>query len=116
MTLWLARAPGGKGTGWSTYFPDGYVSDGTSALLVAFGLFILPGEPPFQTDVNGNFKTAKPLITWKQMASKMGWGVIFLLGGGFAMAAGITSSGLGSFVGLKMASLQGKHRKGPLGP
>ena len=42
------------------------------------------------------------------MTSKMGWGVIFLLGGGFAMAGGITSSGLGKYVGTKMAGLSGK--------
>ena len=58
-------------------------------------------------DADGNFLTSKPLITWRQMTSKMGWGVIFLLGGGFAMATGITSSGLGQFVGLKMSGLTG---------
>ena len=41
------------------------------------------------------------------MITKMGWGVIFLLGGGFAMAGGITSSGLGKFIGLQMSSLSG---------
>ena len=108
LILWLTRAPGGAGTGWSVYFKDGYLSDGSSAILVAFLLFVLPAEPPFQCDMDGNYKVSLPLITWKQMASKMGWGVIFLLGGGFAMAAGITSSGLGQFIGLKMSGLSGK--------
>ena len=62
---------------------------------------------PFQRDENKNYIIAKPLMTWKQMITKMGWGVIFLLGGGFAMAGGITSSGLGKFVGIKMSGLEG---------
>ena len=108
LILWLTRAPGGSGTGWSYYFKDGYVSDGSSAILVAFCLFILPAEPIFQCDINGHYKTSRPLITWKQMSTKMGWGVIFLLGGGFAMASGIKGSGLGKFVGLKMSALSGR--------
>ena len=108
LLLWLTRAPGGKGTGWSVYFKDKYVTDGSSAQLVAFMLFILPAKKPFQRDEKGQFIVAPPLITWKQMTSKMGWGVIFLLGGGFAMAGGITSSGLGKYVGTKMAGLSGK--------
>jgi len=107
LILWLTRSPGGKGTGWSQWFRDGYVTDGSSAILIGFLLFVLPAEPLFRQDADGNFLTSKPLITWKQMASKMGWGVIFLLGGGFAMATGITSSGLGQFVGLKMSGLTG---------
>ena len=109
LTLWLTRAPGGKGTGWSVYFKDGFVTDGSSALFVAFLLFILPGEMPFQRDEKGAYITAPPLISWKQMTTKMGWGVIFLLGGGFAMAGGITSSGLGKFVGIKMSGLSSQY-------
>merc|ERR1712130_875606 len=105
LGLWLTRAPGGKGTGWSVLFKPGFVTDGSSAILIGFLLFVLPAERPFQKDAEGNFKVAKPLLTWAQVQSKMGWGVIFLLGGGFAMASGITRSGLGKFVGLKMSGL-----------
>ena len=93
LTLWLTRAPSGVGSGWSQLFKAGFPSDASAALFVAFLLFILPAEKPFQRDENGKFIISKPLITWKQMSSKMSWGVIFLLGGGFAMASGITSSG-----------------------
>jgi len=44
LLLWLTRAPGGAGTGWSVYFKDGFVTDGSSAQLVAFLLFVLPGS------------------------------------------------------------------------
>ena len=108
LGLWLTRAPGGKGTGWSVLFKPGFVTDGSSAILIGFLLFVLPAERPFQRDAEGNFKVAKPLLTWAQVQSKMGWGVIFLLGGGFAMASGITRSGLGKFVGLKMSGLSGE--------
>ncbi|CBY20045.1 unnamed protein product [Oikopleura dioica] len=107
LGLWLTRAPSGAGSGWSQLFKAGFPSDASAALFVAFLLFILPAEKPFQRDENGKFIISKPLITWKQMSSKMSWGVIFLLGGGFAMASGITSSGLGKFVGLKMQALKG---------
>jgi len=93
LGLWLTRAPSGAGSGWSQLFKAGFPSDASAALFVAFLLFILPAEKPFQRDENGKFIISKPLITWKQMSSKMSWGVIFLLGGGFAMASGITSSG-----------------------
>ena len=48
LLLWLTRAPGGKGTGWSTWFKPGYVTDGSSALLVSFLLFVLPGKRSLQ--------------------------------------------------------------------
>ena len=107
LSLWLTRQPGGPGTGWSVYFKDKYVSDGSSAILIGFLLFVLPAEPPFRTDENGEYIVSKPLLTWKQVAGKMGWGVIFLLGGGFAMAKGITESGMGDYVGIKMSGLKG---------
>ena len=34
LGLWLTRAPGGKGTGWSVFFKPGFVTDGSSAVLV----------------------------------------------------------------------------------
>jgi di/tricarboxylate transporter len=32
------------------------------------------------------YRKLKPLLTWKAFNEKMPWGVVFLLGGGFAMA------------------------------
>ena len=33
-------------------------------------------------------KPSKPILTWRLVRAKMSWNVLFILGGGFAMAAG----------------------------
>ena len=35
-------------------------------------------------------KAKESILTWKIVHEKMAWNVLFLLGGGFAMAAGAT--------------------------
>lgn len=40
---------------------------------------------PF-TSMKNSLKNAPSLITWRLIETKMCWGVIFLLGGGFALA------------------------------
>ena len=36
--------------------------------------------------VSNKVPTVEPLLTWKVAAQKVPWGLLFLLGGGFAMA------------------------------
>ena len=66
--------------------PDGMVEDGTIAILIALLLFIVPDGP------------GRPIVVWKE-ADRAPWGVIMMFGGGLALAAGISASGLALWLG-----------------
>lgn len=51
-------------------------------------------------------KSSLGLITWKMINEKMHWSLIFVLGGGFAISAGSTSSGLSEMLGQYLIGLQ----------
>jgi solute carrier family 13 (sodium-dependent dicarboxylate transporter), member 2/3/5 len=72
--------------------PKGTVEDGTVAVLGAVLLFIIPDG------------TGRPLLTWKE-ADRAPWGVIMMFGGGLALAAGITASGLDTWLGTVLRPL-----------
>lgn len=69
--------------GWINLFPEkDFIKDSTVAMLVASILFLIPSK------TKGEF-----MLTWTE-AKKIPMGIIFLFGGGFALAGGIESSGL----------------------
>lgn len=70
------------------------VNDTTIAILFAVLLFIIPA------------KSGGRLINWDE-AVKLPWGVLLLFGGGLAIAAGFTSSGLSDWIGNQLTGLQG---------
>ena len=79
--------------GWSILFPrSSWINDGTSAMLVGLLLFMIP---------SGDKKT--PLLTW-DIFQKIPWGVVFLLGGGFALAKAIKNTGLSDYLGEIIAN------------
>ena len=67
------------------------INDAVIAMLGAIALFLLPGRTAGQ-----------PLLTWAE-AVRLPWGVVLLLGGGFALAAGFTAGGLGEYVGENLS-------------
>lgn len=88
---WIFRRPIDLGPlvipGWSDALGLGKaVDDGWVAMGVAFLLFLLPGE-------NG-----KPVLTFRSFEQQMPWGVMLLLGGGFALAQQIEQSGLSAWL------------------
>ena len=98
VLVWFSRNPGFV-AGWGSLFPRGFVKDGTSSVMIALLLFILPSENPFRVGrTSGQYP---PILTWKDM-TKFSWGTILLLGGSFAMAKGVTTSGLSYFFGEKL--------------
>ncbi len=94
LLLWLTRRPLALGEltlpGWSAVVP-GQVSDAWVAILAAVVLFVLPrtGPPRPGDPVEGRF-----LLSWTKAEKAIPWSVLILLGGGFSLAAAISSSGL----------------------
>jgi len=72
------------------------VKSATPAIFTVVMLFILPQNYNFWPFSDGGkaFKNSPALITWRLVETKMCWGVLFLLGGGFALAKALQSSGL----------------------
>jgi len=72
--------------------PPGALTDGTIAVFVALLLFIVPDG------------TGRPLLIWSE-ADRAPWGVIMMFGGGLALAAGMTASGLAAWLGQSLLPL-----------
>eukprot|EP00105_Crassostrea_gigas_P038166 XP_019922314.1 PREDICTED: solute carrier family 13 member 5 isoform X2 [Crassostrea gigas] len=97
--LWIFRDPPNI-KGWGDFFPGRYVSDSTPVMLIAVLLFVLPAKIPAifcARKTDGDRYT--PLLTWEKTAEKVPWGVIVLLGGGFALAQASGRSGLSKWFG-----------------
>merc|ERR1719341_1428232 len=69
-------------------------------IFMSILLFILPQTYDFWpfTPMKNSLKNAPSLITWRLIETKMCWGVIFLLGGGFALAKAAEYSGLSTLL------------------
>jgi solute carrier family 13 (sodium-dependent dicarboxylate transporter), member 2/3/5 len=72
--------------------PKGALTDGTIAIAGALFLFVIPDG------------TGRPLLNWKE-ADRAPWGVIMMFGGGLALAAAMTESGLAAWLGNVLAPL-----------
>ena len=66
------------------------IEDATPAILISIVLFALPGDTNFLK----LRPSAEPLITWKAVERRVPWGIILLLGGGFALGKGCKKSGM----------------------
>lgn len=80
----------------SAGLPKGMVEDGTIAILIALLLFVVPDG------------TGRPILIWKE-ADRAPWGVIMMFGGGLALAAGISASGLAGWLGEALEPLSAVH-------
>jgi sodium-dependent dicarboxylate transporter 2/3/5 len=86
LTAWMAQP-------WlEPLLPKGALTDGTIAVAGSLLLFVLPDG------------TGRPLLVWKE-ADRAPWGVIMMFGGGLALAAAITASGLAAWLGAVLAPL-----------
>ena len=83
------------------------VAQATPAIFTCIMLFILPQKYHFWPFSKGgeSFKNSPSLITWRLIETKMCWGVLFLLGGGFALAKALQSSGLSSLLVLQLTKM-----------
>ncbi|XP_036197730.1 solute carrier family 13 member 5 isoform X1 [Myotis myotis] len=114
VTLWFSRDPGFM-PGWmAVAWMEGetkYVTDATVAIFVAILLFIVPSQKPkfnfcSQTEEERKAPFYPPaLLDWKATQEKVPWGIVLLLGGGFALAKGCEASGLSEWMGKQMEPL-----------
>ncbi|NXO37993.1 S13A2 protein, partial [Locustella ochotensis] len=115
VVLWFTREPGFI-PGWATVLFNkdntSYVTDATVALFISILLFILPSglsnqdRDEEQTGGRTRFRAPPALLDWKVVQDKMPWNIVFLLGGGFALAKGSEESGLSAWLGTKLTPLQ----------
>lgn len=98
--LWFLRGDVDIGIatlpGWSRLLPASAAADDTTvAIAMAILLFILPSGDGGSRLLGGDWVTRIP------------WGVLVLLGGGFALAAGVESSGLAAWLAEHLRSIGG---------
>ncbi|XP_033727673.1 solute carrier family 13 member 2-like isoform X2 [Pecten maximus] len=107
--LWIFRdLPdiGGWGSGFLDTDGKSMVRDSTAVMLIATLMFVLPSEMPSvfcwdrypvvqvaqEEPVRSNYK---PILTWKVAEKKVAWGVLVLIGGGFALGDACTAITVG---------------------
>lgn len=78
--------------GLSTLFP--WIHDSTVAVFMAILLFCVPIS----------LEKNEFALTW-DWAVKIPWGIVLLFGGGFSLAAGISSSGAATWIGYQLSGL-----------
>jgi len=83
------------------------VGSATPAILMSVLLFVLPQDYNFWpfASLSRNIQNSPSLITWRLIETKMCWGVIFLLGGGFALADASQKSGLSTLLVTQLNKL-----------
>ncbi|XP_055349892.1 solute carrier family 13 member 2-like [Paramacrobiotus metropolitanus] len=96
VTAWILRDPYFI-AGWQAWFPRGYVSDATPAILVSFLLFIWPRKLSPANDSKGH-ASLPPILTWAAMKRRFPWDVFLLLGGAIALADATQVSGLADWM------------------
>ncbi len=86
--------------GWSSLLGiEEYVHDATVAIFGMLLLFIFKGD---ERNENGK---PKALMSWKD-AEQAPWGVVMIVGGGYALAESFSHTGLAAWIGSEVTFLQ----------
>jgi len=76
--------------------PLGGLSDTGIAMIAAMALFAIPHD----------LEKREFVMDW-QSAAKLPWGVLLLFGGGLSLAASVEQTGVGEFIGSRVAGMAG---------
>lgn len=74
------------------------ISDGIIAMMATVLLFLIPAKR----------EEGSKIMEWKD-SKDIPWGILILFGGGLAIAAGFTSTGLSEWIGHQLAGLEGMN-------
>ncbi|CAH0758434.1 unnamed protein product [Diatraea saccharalis] len=111
--LYIFRKPGFM-NGWADVMTSMKVKDGVTSMFIVVLMFIIP----MSMDCVKFFKSSssyeelaasKPstgIVTWGILKDKVPWGLLFLLGGGFALAEGSKATGLSRKIGSSLEGLR----------
>ena len=91
VLIWFFRAPGFM-AGWASLETPVVISSATPTLAIVILLFIIPARPVSQP-------AGPALLVWEDVQRKFPWGIILLMGGGFALAEGARLSCLSNLIG-----------------
>ncbi|XP_070493309.1 protein I'm not dead yet-like [Chironomus tepperi] len=114
IALFFLRAPGFM-PGWPELLNlHVKVKDASAAILIVVAFFMLPVNwRCFRFFKSTNKELPKsatgPLLTWNFIHNKTPWSLLFLLGGGFALAEGGKVSGMSRMVGKSLQVFQDLH-------
>ena len=96
VLIWFFRAPGFM-AGWASVETTVSISSATPTLAIVILLFIIPARPVSQP-------AGPSLLVWEDVQRKFPWGIILLMGGGFALAEGARVSCLSNLIGKNYVS------------
>ncbi|XP_039443410.1 protein I'm not dead yet-like [Culex pipiens pallens] len=110
IVLFFTRSPGFI-PGWVDLFPGAKIKDATPAIFIVVALFVIPADWQWLNYFrrkSGSLpkQPSSALITWKFVNQKVHWSLIFLLGGGFALAEAGHVSGMSALLGQSLSGLQ----------
>ncbi|KAK3271979.1 hypothetical protein CYMTET_19701 [Cymbomonas tetramitiformis] len=104
VVLWTTRTVTlGAFNGWGVYFP--FVGNGTVAVMCAASLFAWPAQGT-RPALGGAAGTQGPRVMDWDAANKLKWSTLLLIGGGFALSAGVEKSGLSNLIAKAFEPLQ----------
>jgi sodium-dependent dicarboxylate transporter 2/3/5 len=108
--LWIFRNPIELGQvrlpGWSQLFGrPAFLHDATVAVAMALLLCVIPVKHPRR--VENSVELATRLMDWPTIRYGVPWGILFLFGGGFALAGGMEATGLSTWLGGLLGRLGG---------
>ncbi len=114
IMLWFFISPGFM-TGWGDRLAttnrqgnEVIVSDATPAILMTIMLFVLPAKPLIFNVCRKNqpVETSPQIISWHAVQHKVPWGIILLVGGGYALAEASDQSCLSAWIASQLLSLK----------